>query len=397
MRFQGANDAPRAPDALHQAPTDTFNAQSLSSPSNIAAAEEFANYPANAASPPTAIPKGKGRDFSLDDSDPYGGITHNPYRDGGHADGDYGGMRAAGSDHVVWQGPGEDDSQGNGHEDGEDLDEPAANNPDVVAHDHEYDQPRQLVAERAESAPEQQLAVDTNDTLPNTHEQDVVDNDASTPYDEMRSPWEPLNLRRDHTATPEHTILRDANLGPPISMPTTDTDQPLQQSHPITSPTSIELPPPPTSFHDLQPAQTPGGDGQFYTPMEGPSMSLPDHLPVETRPATQPASFAPVALGGKISAAAFRRAAKPQASLDLEDSGSSLSPMTRRLPVPPGRPETPVGATVALPASPSIADEDHRFEARHALGRRVDNDAEIHAEARKERSPPPSYANDSLR
>jgi len=359
------------------------------------------------ASPPTAAPRAGAGYFSLDESDPYGGVAHNPYRGEDHAYGEYGGMRGAGSgNHVVFQGPPDTPAGRNGHDKEESQEGAVTDHAGVEAHDYEFEQQRQLDEERVaaeRSAPAPDLAVDTSEAMADADESDVVNNDISGSNEELKSPWEPLNVRRDHSVTPEPQALRDANLGAPLSASTTDTDHTAQPNHTIASPSSIELPPAPSFFNNPS-IPTPGErDGAFYTPMEGPAMTMPDALPIpahtESNPAPSNASFAAAPVGGKISAAAFRRVAKPRASLEPEESNSPPSNTVRRLPVPPppGRSETPVEAGVALPASPVVTTDDHAFEQRFALGRRVDNDSESFAEAKGEASAPPRYSGDSLR
>jgi len=328
----------------------------------------------------------------------------NPYGGDEHAYGDYGGTKGNG-DHVVWQGPPDDMIHGN-EQDAHDAigsamaDEGGGTTPEVGAgrpQDYEYEQQRQLDAERVET--QQAEAAFTGDTLHPPHDQDVVSS-VSTPYEEpgnLNSPWEPLNVKRDHAADPESMTLRDANLGPPISVATTDTDHTAQPAghtpHTVTSPTSIDLPPPPTSFRNGMPSvSTPGdGDGGFYTPLEGPTLEQAPVAFPESRPIP-----AGVPVGGRISAAAFRRA-KPRTSLDHDEAGSPLSPMLRRLPVPPLRPETPVDAGVALAASPSIASEDYGYRFGHGHVWKVEQDAQSFADAKEEASPPPVNGGDSLR
>lgn len=321
---------------------------------------------------------------------------------------------------MVWQGPPEEAVQSNGrrsherhngeHQPHVEREQHADPNHGASAQDYEYEQQRQRDAERALPDPPREAEASTAADIPRPHYDEVATN-ASTPNEEpgsLKSPWEPLNVRRDRSATPEPALtLRDANLGAPISIPSTDTDQsahnygepsvprsaeqeppsvvehaippaaeqtvhavpdqavltspPNHVVHTIASPTSIEMPPRPSFFNTNSTAPTPTpGDGGFYTPLEGPSMtSLPESVPTsfqaEKRPAPQTVSSptVPVPVGGKISAAAFRRAAKPRTSVDPEDPGSAISPVARKLPFPPGRAETPTGSGGGLPASPS--------------------------------------------
>ncbi len=325
--------------------------------------------------------------------------------------------------HVVWQGSPEQPVQGssrrsyelhNGQQgyharqQGYQPNQPALEDPDVTperngvaSHDYEYEQQRQLDANRGEAEqPEGPVEEDIR-TQPQYEE---AATNASTPHEDvnnLKSPWEPLNVRRDHSATPEPVSFRDANLGAPINIPNTDTDHTVQT---FASPTSIEMPPKPTSFASSS-APTPG-DGSFYTPMEGPT-PVPEQASTsaqtstfsqgqsQTRPSPPPVSITSVPVGGKISAAAFRRAAKPRTSLDTEDPGSTLSPTARKLPLPPGRAETPIGVGVALPGSPGVGSETQGYG--QGFQRRVEDDAGSFAEARGETEAPPVYGGNSLR
>ena len=330
---------------LIQFPLRALTAPIFPRPNNIAAAEEYANYPGNLGSPPLdTVP----RDYSLDDSNPYAGVTRNPYAGRQGSYNNYPAASGQSTSQVVWQGPTDEALHGNDNEQQSQQQQP------VIAHNYEYDQQQQIDAESPEARGVEGEEVGIREEQPVPDEQEAATN-ASTPRESevnLRAPWEPLNVRRDRSVTPDPATLRNATLGAalgaPLSIAATDTDNaPQHRDNVVTSPTSIDLPPPPTDFGGLH-APTPR-DGGFYTPSEGRSMTPAgggesSYYDAQTSPPPPPApilvpqpvpaasSFAPVPVGGKISAAAFRRGAKPRNSVDPEDSSSSQSPI-RRLPI----------------------------------------------------------------
>ena len=430
VKFHAASHTPKPPGLPHPTQQEALSNPSFPRTSNVIEAEQFANYPSDAPSPP---PKGMSRDYSLNESDPYGGINHNPY--GGRDLGEYGGTRAVGNgNEVVWQGPPDDILQGHnqrgqahferqeafaGHEQNERQSAPvglSTHDEGVVSHDYEYDQQRQLDAERAQA--NQAEAALASDSLPNPNEEEAVTN-TSTPREDpannLRSPWEPLNLKRDRSATPETTGLRDqsstmrlkpislhdANLGAPIGISSTDTDRIPQY---FSSPTSIEMPPAQTFSNASLSAPTPG-DGSFYTPSEGPSTTPFDGSSTTSQNDSRPAppiassSLGPGPVGGKISAAAFRRGAKPRTSLEADDAGPAPSSNSRRIPVPSGPIETPVSPAGARPnpARPTTSNQNQDYGFPHQQATSAENDDASFVDAREEGSPPLDRGVDNLR
>ncbi|WRT68663.1 uncharacterized protein IL334_005642 [Kwoniella shivajii] len=422
VQFHAANSAPKPPGL----PEPPFH-QALRAPSlprerdenNIAAAEEFANYPGNVSSPDQ---KGKGRDFSLDTADPYGGITNNPYAPAssiGHGQSniysEFGGHRTQVPGEVMFN-----------HEDhqtqesvapqlpplnrGDSVPEPSVDpqTPDADVsgeHDYEYEQQKAMDAEEAwqklereeeawkEAAEkEEQEAASTNfptseTVLPNPHE-DELSQDQHADADEyengnesrngnghsLTSPWEPLNVKRGNTPEPSNEISAPAlplgthALGQPLEIqPSVIPPVEHRNEHHneiVNSSTRLEMPPP------MRPSFTPG-PSEFYTPT-----GTIDRDPLASPP------IMPAAGGGKISAAAFRRGTKPRGSLEPDELNSptseTSSKMIRRLPVPP--PPGPAG--IELPASPAPGRENP-YEG---------------FDARQTHSPPPGYQKeDSLR
>ena len=164
---------------------------------------------------------------------------------------------------------------------------------------------------------------------------------------------------------------------------------------------SIPLPP------SMPAAAPPRSTSPGPSHSQNPSISIPP-APINLLPAS---SYTPTA-GGKISAAAFRRP-KPQPRLsEGMDITSPISPTHstgtppaqngnggRKLPmppgpggmgsapVPPGRPETPIEANFALPASPS---QDPALAQRQRVSGSF---ADLVGDA----SPPPMYHDESMR
>ncbi|WVF67615.1 hypothetical protein IAT40_002373 [Kwoniella sp. CBS 6097] len=444
VQFSAGNSAPKPPGL----PEPPFG-QALRAPSipreehNIAAAEEYANYPGNVASPDT---KGKGREFSLDTADPYGGITHNPYgehdptgqqRPGltqgqSHIYSDFGGTREQGE--VMFQGPDDhhDDHAKGPHEThhahfaagpeiSTDIPGPsgttnALDNEDAGGqHDYEYEQQKAIDAEEAwkkldaeeqawkeqAAKEEQQEAVDVAvvpsdgpPVLPNPHSPD----DVQVNGQQLKSPWEPLNVKRGNT--PEPYSAQNSIPPPPPPAPPAPPAPPiggapgLAPALPLGEPilTNVDRSTPPVPNDDIvaspthlqmptRPAFTPG-TSEFYTPTE-----IPDRAELFGGGGPRPST---PTTGGKISAAAFRRGTKPRGSLEPEESSDSngnsetSSKMIRRLPVPP--PTGIQAAGIALPASPV------------PVGGAGGNPYESSFPgARADHSPPPGYHEDSLR
>ncbi|WVW85327.1 hypothetical protein I302_107365 [Kwoniella bestiolae CBS 10118] len=420
VQFHAANSAPKPPGL----PEPPFG-QALRAPSiprereepNVAAAEEFANYPGNVASPDH---KGKGREFSLDTSDPYGGITSNPYDPAhtqppqSHIYSEFGGHRRETGEvmfnHDDHQPPQDVAPQlppiavtgasGSGQ-----PHTPTEN--DQAEHGYEYEQQKAMDAEEAwkklereeqawkEAAEREELeqghpnvpatAEVAAGGLPNPHS--PTEEGGSGPNgNSLKSPWEPLNVKRGNTPEP---------YSPTSSMPVPGLGQPLEIPPPppppaasagpggvvnneevVNSPTTLDIPPLP------RPSFTPAAS-EFYTPTE-----IPERDPLASPPiigGSNGSSFGSGnGSGGKISAAAFRKGTKPRASLDPDDESDSTSKMIRRLPVPPTN-----AAGIALPASPApVSGKENPYDS----GRFDD------AQGRAPHSPPPGYQpEDSLR
>ena len=386
---------------------------------DLSAAEDYAHHPGGSNVPPPSQPtygrKGKSVHYGMDESDPYGGIS-NAYDQQQTMYDDFGGSRGGQGGHVVWQGPTEDAVRGN-HGQGR-------NGDDGSNHDYEYEQQRQLNAEEAAwqesqghppSGPGQARLPLSGVSSSSAHPF------SPAPADDpkLEAPWQPLNVRRDRSVSPDPVSLRDGapptldapNMGESIRMPETGGDY-------VTSPQEVLQRPPPIRSMDSSNSR----DG-FYTPREG-NTPEPTHAPLPS--SAGPAPPAPLPLpspipppqatttyqmapgSAKISAAAFRR--KPRGtSLDPEETGpmygsdQSRQPQSRKLPYPPGapppgtapggyggmagasgvRPETPIEASFELPASPT---DRHR------------RDGGTFADVMGDASPPPMYGHDdSLR
>lgn len=428
----------------------------------MTAAEEFANYPGNVASPES---KGKNREttYGLDEN-PYGGYVadHDRYREyGGDRQESYG--SAGGGSQVVWQGPTEDALRAHAQREEEQRQYQSER-----GHDYEYEQQRQMdadaVAWRETQPPvqeeqEQELGKGNDEEhLPNPHA--------------GGAPWEPLSIKRGQTPTTDHNTTNGATTPiphfptPPINVehqlgapadihppvPAVAAQQyPAVQPYPSQAPASDpldqqdeggmdELAPPNAAFMDSRRARTPQAPSEaFYTPMTdygAPSpidqleqlermekdYTLDNTTATDTTGATSaaappapppppppppalvvpsgrdsptpasPSTYSP-ARGGKISAAAFRRGAKPRMSGDDEESRS-----IRRLPVPPLNPADvaapPVPATTTAAMTKPNVDptpvEDHDRHTQEGHG--------AFGDAKREADPPPVYAGEeSLR
>ncbi|ORY20374.1 Eisosome component PIL1-domain-containing protein [Naematelia encephala] len=321
VQFHAASNAPKAPALAPHTPAGALTAPTFPTDERrISAAEDYAHLPGNVGGRTDL--KGKGRDYSLDDS-PYG---------------EYGGERSNGNQ-VVWQGP---------------TDEALASETETSAQAYEYEQQRALDAEEA-AWREQQTETEVGPGPDGAITQDVSDRDNLT------SPWEPLQVRRSPPSPepqsqpqPQPIIEETAVLGAPIAAPAPTIQE---NGH---NPDYISMPPPPT-ISDMSAPPTPGAEG-FYTPLEGPSPPV-GRTSEERFESPAITSLPIVPVGGKISAAAFRRAAKPRTSLDPDEVSASGG--IRRLPVPPlggttrsDTPSTLSASGVPLPVSPSIISED---------------------------------------
>jgi hypothetical protein len=408
----------------------------------VAAAEEFAHYPGNVASPEA---KGKNRDtaYGLDEN-PYGGYEADQgrYKEyGGQRQDSYG--SASGGNHVVWQGPTEEALHAHAQQ------EQQRNDPKYQSeqgHDYEYDQQRQMDAEAAAwratqgQGPEQTITPIAEH--PNGHDNgDLVYPPATA------SSWEPLSVSRDvtHQADTNGSTTPMPHFPTPPAHTTHDPlGAPLELAPPVDdranapSPSELsELAPPNAAF--MAGSRGPTPQEGFYTPMTEldadpieqlrrleemekdyviPPANDSDHTSTAPPPPPPPPMPIPVPVpsgrdspvpmtpssptsasmlgagssrggGGKISAAAFRRGAKPRMSGDDEESKSM-----RRLPVPPiDGLTTPVGVVPptivhTLPSGETVhAGQDGETEEGHGA----------YGDARRESDPPPVYAGESLR
>ncbi|OCF57747.1 hypothetical protein L486_05212 [Kwoniella mangroviensis CBS 10435] len=399
VQFHAANSAPKPPGL----PDPPFG-QALRPPSlprereepNVAAAEEFANYPGNVASPDH---KGKGREFSLDTADPYGGISANPY-DPAHT-------THAPQSHIYSEFGGHRRETGEvmfNHDDHHP--DPAPQLPPIglggpsgsaqphtpiedtqPEHGYEYQQQKATDADEAwkklereeqawkEAAEKEELEQEQHDTsgvgLPNPYS-----SEEKGPEGTLKSPWEPLNVKRGNTPepyppasqapAPAPAATAAPGLGQPLNIPPPPV---ITNNEVVKSPTTLDIPPLP------RPSFTPAGS-EFYTPAE-----VLDRDPL----ASPSLPSANGSVGGKISAAAFRKGTKPRGSLEPDDESDSTSKMIRRLPVPPTN-----AASIALPASPAPGKENP-----YDTGR-FDDAGQI--QGRTPHSPPPGYQpEDSLR
>jgi hypothetical protein len=129
VQFHAANSAPKPPGAAHNQHTAPLSTPPIQQ-ERVVAAEEFANYPGNVASPEA---KGKNRDtaYGLDEN-PYGGYEadQDRYKEFGGQQDSYG--TASGGNQVVWQGPTEEALHAHSQREQQ------------QGHDYEYEQQRQI-------------------------------------------------------------------------------------------------------------------------------------------------------------------------------------------------------------------------------------------------------------
>jgi hypothetical protein len=377
VKFSAGSASPRPPGLPPHNPSERLHTPQLPNPHDISAAEEYGNFPGghDAASPPA---KGKGRDYNLNDSNPYGGTTSTyGYPGQDHQYSDFGGSRDPNDRHVMFQGP----------------ESPEVERPKPVIHDYEFEQQQQLDAE--ERAWRESHGLPAGPDVTAVSGAPVLAPPAAghtgSQDENGGSPWQPLNVKRGEGA-PASVALQDGGV-PKLETP--DLGEHIAANAGasyIASPTDMDLEPPPPIGGPPPGAVTPGErEAGFYTPMESPEPTFPDAMHVPP-PAPAPPAPAPIPVpspalpppaaqsytsapgSGKISAAAFRRGAKK--SVDTEEGayGSSAgrndySPDSagrgpRRLPLPPtggpsvpggsGRPQTPIEAGFELPASPTV-------------------------------------------
>jgi hypothetical protein len=394
----------------------------------VTAAEEFANYPGNVASPEA---KGKNRDtaYGLDEN-PYGGYEadQNQYKDyGGQRMDSYGNASASGANHVVWQGPTEEALAAHGQREQQKSDPRYQSE---QGHDYEYEQQRQMDAEAAAWRGTQAAQPEQVITPIVGHPNGNGDSAPAT-----ASSWEPLSVHRAIPTGDTNETSTFNTQSPTIPQTSEPLGAPLDLAPPIDeranapSPSELsDLAPPHAAFMDNSRTQTP--QEGFYTPMDQldanpidqlerleqmekdyvippttndseatnapppPPPPMPINVPTgrESPVPMTPSSPASTSMfggnssrttasnsgGGKISAAAFRRGAKPRMSGDDEESRSA-----RRLPVPPTIVQTlPSGETEQVHAGQG-------GETEEGHGAYVDT--------RRESDPPPVYAGESLR
>lgn len=416
----------------------------------MTAAEEFANYPGNVASPEG---KGKTREtaYGLDEN-PYGGYVadQDRYREyGGRREDSYG--SASGGNQVVWQGPTEEALRAHAQREEENRQYQSEG-----GHGYEYEQQKQMDAEAA-AWREGEKTVDGTGGGSVVAQVNGDDGDLPHPH-ERGTPWEPLSIKRGQTPTIDtngattpipHFSTPPANaehqLGEPLEIPAVNQST---QAHGIDGEDipaqtggegADDLAPPNAAFMNDGRARTP--QEGFYTPMtdmggfnpidqleqlekmekdytitedtaatsapQTPHAPPPVVIPVPTgrdSPAlmtpSSPATYGSRAGGGKISAAAFRRGAKPRMSGDDEEQKSSI----RRLPVPPlnpadGRatPTSSVGTSAARPTVDQTATDDQTTVAPDGGDRQTEEGHGAFSDVRHEADPPPVYAGESLR
>jgi hypothetical protein len=405
VQFHAANSAPKPPGAAHNQHTAPLSTPPIQQ-ERVVAAEEFANYPGNVASPEA---KGKNRDtaYGLDEN-PYGGYEadQDRYKEFGGQQDSYG--TASGGNQVVWQGPTEEALHAHSQREQQ------------QGHDYEYEQQRQIDS----AAWQEQSQATPIAEHPNGNGHDSIYPPATA------SSWEPLTVNREaavvdtngldpaHVTSPTETA--HGSLGAPVDLapPVDDRSAP--------SPSELsELAPPNAAFMTNSRGATPA-EG-FYTPMEEldsdpinqlqqleemekdyvipptidenaitapppppPPMPIPVPSGRDSPTPMTPSSPTSACMfggssrtgGGKISAAAFWRGAKPRMSGDEEGSSS------RRLPVPPGESHVGVVPPTIVQTLPSGEMEKVHdgVEDGHAWG-----------EARRLSDPPPVYAGESLR
>lgn len=390
VRFAAGSANPKPPGLPPHNPSERLTTPQLPNPHDIAAAEEFAHFPGGADADSPQQVKGKGREYSLDNADPYGGLS-NPYEQRqDHAYSDFGGTRGGNDRHVMFQGPSDDHIQG--------VNQPQ--HQETRGQDYEYEQQRQLdEEERAWRETDVQLTTQHGALAPaiatHTASNDVTPAHTPGEANGLHVPWQPLKVNRDRAATP--VSLRDG--APRLDVPDMGEDIAATSSNNfVHSPTNIDLPPPPPIGGGFGGPPTPSEAGGFYTPMEG-TTPEPTYTTTIPAPPPPPAPAAPPVRdytsapgSGKISASAFRRG--PKRSTDPEEMASptthdaspdSINRAPRRLPQPPGgmpggfgRPETPIEAGFELPSSPT-----------GPTSQRLGNDA--YGEAAAEDIPPPQY------
>ncbi|EIW68385.1 hypothetical protein TREMEDRAFT_74265 [Tremella mesenterica DSM 1558] len=358
VEFHASNASPKPPglpQPVSMLPLTAPNLPRLSG-DRISAAEEFAHYPGNAVSPES---KPTSRDYMNasypNPSDPY---NSDPSQSQSNIYDEFGGMRppptgilnAGGSGsgaHVVWQGPTEE----------------ALN---VNEHDYERVQQREMDQEAAAWQ-----SVSEGVTTTEVPEIQVPIENEEVPT----SPWEPLNVKRDHSVTPTPDPLNPlATLGTPINPNSIPTGNGVGVG------VKDDLLPPPNMAQLTTRIPTPA-TGEFYTPSEGPDPlnEIRTTVPRPSSPALSIPPPQPGGGGGKISAAAFRRPRPLPRNSEGEELPSPGG--IRRLPVPPsgGFTSGNSGPNQMNP-TPNEGREEDAFPTAEAIP-----------------SPPPTYGEENLR
>ncbi|KAK4689622.1 hypothetical protein P7C73_g485, partial [Tremellales sp. Uapishka_1] len=277
VKFVVPDIAPRPPGLPHPAPTGPLPQSLGHEDFAVVAAEEYAHYPGNVASPSA---QGKDRGYSSHDG--YGGLSHNPYAPRPVED-ESGAQRGE----VVFAEP------------------PETSDP---SHDYEWEQQKQMDVERAkEEAVWRENETEAGERIPSP-----VPDEAPP-----RKSWEPLNISREKAVSPAGDQLH--HMGAPLAPPI-DASNDLSVPHPTSAEDDLPLAPPPpiSDFQsssprpDLGSRATSQNEG-FYTPLEGPGFNFAERgvLGSSVVPTT-----------GKISAGAFRKGAGGAP----RTRGTSLSP-----------------------------------------------------------------------
>lgn len=458
VKFSAGSAQPRAPGLPPHNPAERLGTPQLpqigmghpnGQPQHhdIAAAEEYGNYPGGVSSPehPQAPfaqdqqrhPSNPSRQasYSLDNTNPYGGIdrSHDNHYD------EYGGVRssvAGGDAHVVWQGPTEEALSSHAQ---------AQSQIGQTPHDYEYEQQRRMEEEAAWRATDNQPRPTTDEMPALGAVRQSPQNDHEAGTSRGNPPWQPLNVRKDRSVSPEHRdngapTLDTPDLGERIASSTYGVPQgynPPGQGPSQVDNEELALPPRINAFAAGSGSSGPPAaegfspvmerDG-FYTPREsntpepgqfagGPqspslgnnnlnvgsqpppvgSLRLPSPIPppaAVTSPTASTYSSGP-GIGGKISAAAFRKN-KPRQSLEPEDDGRP----SRRLPQPPGVTGQDPTSQITNDATAGPSHPTTTAAGMSTGLSQIDTSAEdgLYSEAKGEASPPPMYTHpDSLR
>ncbi|ORX38258.1 Eisosome component PIL1-domain-containing protein [Kockovaella imperatae] len=227
VKFSAGSVGPKPPGLPPHHPIGSLHGHSPD-PGHVAAAEQF-EHP-HSPNDPMHQPvdfKGKGRDFSLDEANPYGGFD-NPYDrgTGRYPRTDQGATPNEASNQggqVFWQGPTEEALKAHSAQ-------------QESGHDYEYDQQRQMDAEHAAwqggNVPQVPVVQEptpeaghpqTEESVPvlgapaseyNVQEQISNLPPGAAAASTLQRPWEPLNVRKDRAHSPTPVTLQDGPAPP---------------------------------------------------------------------------------------------------------------------------------------------------------------------------------------